>query len=270
VPVCFNPEFLREGSSVRDFDAPPFTILGADEAALAETVAGLYAGVKAEVIVTAIESAELLKYVSNTWHAVKVSFANEIGALATALGADGRAVMELFCRDTKLNISPRYLMPGFAFGGSCLPKDVRALLHRAKELDVDTPLLAGVLPSNQIHLQRAVQWVLDTGLKRVSLLGLSFKAGTDDLRESPLAALAEALLGKGRELRIFDRNVSLTRLVGANRAYVDEHLPHLGALLDTDLEAVVAHGEVIVVGQRDAAFADVLARHPGKRVLDLT
>jgi GDP-mannose 6-dehydrogenase len=269
VPVCFNPEFLREGSSVRDFDHPPFTLIGADAPDLAAGVAELYATVQAEVIVTTVAAAEMVKYVSNAWHAVKVAFANEIGVLAKAFRVDGHEVMGLFCRDDKLNISPRYLLPGFAFGGSCLPKDLRALLCRARELDLETPLLAAVLPSNQAQVARAAERVLASGRRRVSLLGLSFKAGTDDLRESPLVALAETLLGKGCELRIYDRNVALARLVGANRAYVDQHLPHLGALLSDDLEAVLAHGEVVIIGHRDPALADLPARCGGKLVLDL-
>ncbi|MBI5831886.1 MAG: UDP-glucose/GDP-mannose dehydrogenase family protein [Armatimonadetes bacterium] len=269
VPVCFNPEFLREGSSIRDFDDPPFTILGADDEATAKAVAPLYGSVSGDVVHCALENAELLKYVSNSWHAVKVAFANEVGSVAAALGVDGGEVMRLFARDEKLNISARYLMPGFAFGGSCLPKDLRALTYRARELDVETPLLSSVLPSNRVIVERAVEAVLATGCRRVAMLGLAFKSGTDDLRESPLVTLAEALLGKGCELRIYDENVSLTRLVGANRAYVDQRLPHLSALLSDDLDAVVAHGEVIILGQRNAELAQ-RARAASGQVIDLS
>jgi GDP-mannose 6-dehydrogenase len=269
VPLCFNPEFLREGCSVRDFDHPPFTLIGADDPALAGPVEQLYTTVQADVIHSAVETAEMVKYVSNAWHALKVAFGNEIGAVAKALGVDGHEVMRIFCRDDKLNISARYLMPGFAFGGSCLPKDLRALLYRGRELDVELPLLASVLPSNVQQVQRGIDRILASGHRQVSLLGLSFKAGTDDLRESPLVTLAETLLGKGCHLRIYDRNVSLSHLVGANRAYLEHHLPHIASLLCTDLEAVLEHGEVIVIGNRDPEFADVPQRAAGKLVLDL-
>lgn len=269
VPVCFNPEFLREGSSVKDFYSPPFTLVGADDRADAQAAARLYGAVSGDVILTALETAELVKYVCNAYHALKVAFGNEIGAFAKALGVDGYEVMQIFCRDDKLNCSPRYLMPGFAFGGSCLPKDLRALLYRARELDVELPLLGSVLPSNQVMVQRAVDWVLSSGRPKVGLLGLSFKAGTDDLRESPLVTLTEALLGKGLDVRIYDQYVSLSQLVGANRAYLEQRLPHVANLLADDLEAVIDHGEVLIIGNNSPEFSDVPGRVGDKRVLDL-
>jgi GDP-mannose 6-dehydrogenase len=269
VPVCFNPEFLREGNSVEDYYHPPFTLVGADEPAAAEVVRELYAKVPGEFIATTIETAEMAKYVANAYHALKVAFGNEIGSLAKALGVDGHEVMRIFCLDTKLNISARYLMPGFAFGGSCLPKDLRAILYRARELDVELPLLGAVLPSNQHQVARAVERILASGHRKVSLLGLSFKAGTDDLRESPLVTLAETLLGKGCELRIYDQSVSLARLVGANRAYIEQRLPHLASLLSDSLDEVIEHGEVLVIGNGSKEFRDVPERADGKLVLDL-
>jgi GDP-mannose 6-dehydrogenase len=255
IGVCVNPEFLREGSALTDFRDPPFTLIGSDDPTVAAVVARLYAGLDAPVVVTDLGPAELVKYASNAFHALKVTFANEIGLLAKDLGVDSHQVMEVFARDTRLNISPAYLKPGFAFGGSCLPKDVRSLVARGRTRHLDLPVLSAILPSNERHLAHALELVERTGQRRVGMLGLSFKPGTDDLRESPNVALTERLIGKGYDVRIFDRNVSLARIVGANRRYIEEAIPHLSSLLVGDLEAVVDHAEVLVVGVDDPAFA---------------
>jgi len=258
--VAVNPEFLREGTAIRDFREPPFTLVGHNHAVDATAAAALYGGLDAEVVSTSVRVAEMIKYASNTWHALKVCFANEIGSLCRELSIDSHDVMDLFCRDEKLNLSPAYLKPGFAFGGSCLPKDVRALQYRAKELDVDVPVIQSIIPSNGRHISRGIEDVLATGKRRVGLLGFSFKAGTDDLRESPMVILAETLLGKGLQLKIYDRNVSLARLVGANKCYIDQQIPHLASLLcDTPAE-VVASSDVIVVGNRSEEFSAALTR----------
>jgi GDP-mannose 6-dehydrogenase len=270
IGICVNPEFLREGSALADFRDPPFTLIGSDDPAAAAVVAQLYDGLAAPVVVTDLGPAELVKYASNAFHALKVTFANEIGLLAKDLGVDSHQVMEVFARDTRLNISPAYLKPGFAFGGSCLPKDVRSLVARARTRHLELPVLSAILPSNDRHLAQALELVERTGRRRVGMLGLSFKPGTDDLRESPNVALTERLIGKGYEVRIFDRNVSLARIVGANRRYIEEAIPHLSSLLVTDLAEVVAHAEVLVVGVADPAFAALpdLVR-PDQHVIDL-
>jgi GDP-mannose 6-dehydrogenase len=227
-------------------------------------------GLDAPVTCADFEIAEMVKYADNAWHALKVAFANEIGSLSKALGIDGGAVMDIFCQDTKLNISTKYLRPGFAFGGSCLPKDVRALTYKARRLDLELPLINAIMPSNRSHIDRAMQMVLDHKERNVGVLGLSFKAGTDDLRESPVVELVERLLGKGHEIRIFDRNVNLSRLVGANRAYIYQHLPHIAKLMVDHVDEVVHHGGTIVIGNRDRYFADVVGRlNSAQRVVDL-
>jgi len=270
VQVAVNPEFLREGSAVADFFAPPKTVVGADDDATAARVLSLYAGITAPVIKTAVRTAEMVKYVDNVFHALKISFANEVGTLCKALGVDSHEVMSIFAQDDKLNISPAYLKPGFAFGGSCLPKDLRAILYKGRTLDLELPLLSAVLPSNDVQLARALDMVLAQGKKKLAFLGLSFKPGTDDLRESPLVRLVESCIGKGYDLRIYDENVSLARLVGANKAYIEKEIPHISRLLSTDLDAVLAFGEVLIVGHRTPAFADaVRARAKGKVVIDL-
>lgn len=248
--VCVNPEFMREGTAVADFLEPSITILGAADPAHRQPLRELYAWAPGRIFETSFRSAEMVKYVCNAWHAVKVAFANEVGTLAKELGADAADVTEIFSTDTKLNISPTYLKPGFAFGGSCLPKDVRALNYRAKELDLDLPLLRSILASNDEHLDRALAMVLATGKKKVGMLGLSFKAATDDLRESPQVRLVKALLGEGRQIRIWDDNVSLGRLIGSNRQYIEEVIPHIGSLLSTDLAEVVRASEVVVIATR--------------------
>src|SRR5579864_6016429 len=248
--VCYNPEFMREGTAVADFLQPPYTILGAQDPEHLTTLRQLYQAVSGPVFETQIPVAEMVKYVCNAFHAVKIGFANEVGTLCKNLGVDTEAVTNIYTSDTKLNISPAYLSPGFAFGGSCLPKDLRALGHRAKELDLGLPLLESVLPSNALHIDRAVDAVLRTNKKKISFLGLSFKAGTDDLRESPQVQMIKRLLGEGCQVRVWDRDVSLGRLAGSNRQYIEEVIPHIGSLLSADLEEVVRSGEVIVVATK--------------------
>jgi len=268
--VSVNPEFLREGSALRDFRKPPLTLVGHNHAVDASGTIALYQSIDAPLVSTSIRVAEMMKYASNAWHALKVCFANEIGNLCKGLGIDSHEVMDIFCRDEKLNVSASYLKPGFAFGGSCLPKDVRALQYRAKELDVELPVISQILSSNSLQIQRAFDEVMDTGRKKIGLLGFSFKAGTDDLRESPSVILAEALLGKGLSLRIYDRNVSLARLVGANKEYIDRQIPHLSSLLCNSIEEVVGESEVIVVGNKSDEFGDALSRTtPEQIVIDL-
>ncbi|WP_052867875.1 nucleotide sugar dehydrogenase [Streptomyces niger] len=258
IGVAVNPEFLREGTSVRDFFDPPKTVIGELDAASGDVVAALYDGLPGEVFRVPVPVAEAIKYADNAFHGLKIGFANELGAVCQALGVDSHQVMDVFLADRKLNISPAYLRPGFAFGGSCLPKDLRSLVHAARRADVSVPILAHVLPSNADHLQRAVELVERTGKRRVGLFGLSFKPGTDDLRESPLVELAERLFGKGYELKIYDANVSLSRLIGANREYIETRLPHLAQLLADSVEEVLDHAEVCLVGTRDVAVLSAL------------
>lgn len=248
--VCYNPEFMREGSAVGDFFNPPYTVLGARHADHLACLKELYKDVPGRVFEVDLPVAEMVKYVSNLFHAVKVGFANEVGTLCQRFGLDTSAVTEIFTSDTKLNISSAYLKPGFAFGGSCLPKDLRAMAHRAKELDLSLPLLEAIMPSNSEHIGRAVDAILQTGKKKISMLGLSFKAGTDDLRESPQVQLIKRLLGEGCQVRIWDEDVSIGRLAGSNRQYIEEVIPHIGSLLSTDFEDVVRSGEVVIVGTK--------------------
>lgn len=268
--VCFNPEFLREGSAVKDYRAPPKTVIGESDSRAGDLLVALYAGINAPLFRTRLETAEMVKYVDNTWHALKVGFANEIGAVAKALGIDSHDVMDIFVADTKLNLSPYYLKPGFAFGGSCLPKDVRAIRYRARSLDVDVPILDAILPSNATHTQRGVDLVLAQGKKKVGILGFSFKAGTDDLRESPMVELIERLIGKGCDLAIYDHNVSLARLTGANRDYILGVIPHISELMHDSIESVLKHAEVIVIGNSDPQFSQVTDQlGPGQKIVDL-
>jgi GDP-mannose 6-dehydrogenase len=267
--LAVNPEFLREGSSVRDFFDPPKTVIGQFDEASGDAVAELYAGLPGPVYRVPLGVAEMIKYADNSFHALKAGFANEMGSVCKALGLDSHAVMDILIADTKLNISPAYLRPGFAFGGSCLPKDLRAIVHRARRADVPVPILESIVPSNEGQIDRVFKIIEATGKRRVGLLGLAFKPGTDDLRESPLVALAERLLGRGFELLIHDPQVAVSRLLGANRAYVDQRIPHLSRLMASSADAVVHHAEVCVVGAGDPDAIAALGRFDGRIVVDL-
>ena len=258
--VCINPEFLREGTAVHDYYSPPKTVIGEINRASGDLLATLYAGISAPLVRTDIETAEMVKYTDNAWHALKVGFANEIGTLCKELGLDSHRVMDIFCRDTKLNLSSCYLKPGFAFGGSCLPKDLRALLYKAKTVDLSLPILAAILPSNERQVERGVQTVIEQGSKKVGVLGLSFKAGTDDLRESPVVELAERLIGKGYDLRIYDANVRLASIHGANRDYILNRIPHISRLMTESIEEVLEHADTLVIGNAAREFRDVPKR----------
>lgn len=266
--VCANPEFLRESTSIADFFDPPFTVVGGADDATAATLADLYDGVGGPVYHLETRAAEMVKYACNAFHGLKVSFANEIGNVCKALDIDSHRVMEVFCADTKLNISSAYLKPGFAFGGSCLPKDLRALVHRARHVDVEVPVLAASLDSNRLQLERATNMVLRAGHRRIGVLGLSFKDGTDDLRESPMVMLVESLIGKGMELSIYDRNVSRAGLIGANRAYLEATIPHIWSLMRGTVDEVIDSSETLVVGSRSAEVR-ALAQRNGQVVIDL-
>ena len=250
--VAYNPEFMREGSALADFLQPPYTILGARDPSHLAPLRELYKQTPGKVHETSIAVAEMVKYLSNAFHAVKVTFANEVGTLCKHLGVDAQAAIEIFTSDTRLNVSPAYLSPGFAFGGSCLPKDVRALTYRARELDLKLPMLESLLPSNVEHVERAVETVMRTNKRKIAQLGLSFKAGTDDLRESPQVQLVKRLLGEGYEVKVWDQDVSLGRLAGSNRQYIEEVIPHIGSLLSADLEEVLRWGEVVIIGNKSA------------------
>ncbi len=268
--VCMNPEFLREGSAVNDYRHPPTIVIGESDTKSGDRLAALYDSIDAPLFRTDIATAEMLKYADNAWHALKVTFANEIGAFCKASGIDSHPVMEIFCRDTKLNLSPYYMRPGFTFGGSCLPKDVRALTYRAKQNDLDLPLLNAIMLSNEAHFHRGVDLVTKSGKTKVGILGLSFKAGTDDLRESPILALVEYLLGKGYDLRIYDRNVNLAKLVGANREHILTRIPHISNLLVDSLQKVLDHAEVVVIGNSSDEFSDLLSStNDGQVIVDL-
>ena len=268
--VCINPEFLREGTSLRDFYAPPFTLIGADDDQTVATVRALYAHIDAPLFQTDVKTAEMIKYVCNTFHALKVSFANEVGNICKALAIDSHAVMEIFCQDTKLNLSPYYLKPGFAFGGSCLPKDLRAITYKAKQLDVEVPVMGSILPSNRLQIERAVAMVARTGKKKVGVLGFSFKAGTDDLRESPMVVLIETLIGKGYKVSLYDRDVSLARLFGANKQYIEREIPHISQLMCSTIDEVLESSEVIIIGNKAAEFRPAAAKlRTGTAVIDL-
>jgi GDP-mannose 6-dehydrogenase len=267
--VCTNPEFLREGSAVKDFRSPPKTVIGELDGASGDVLQQLYEKLKAPVIRINLETAEMVKYVDNSWHALKIGYANEIGNLCKVLGLDAHEVMKIFCQDRKLNISEAYLMPGFAFGGSCLPKDLRALAYEAKTRDMQLPILNSILPSNEMQVARALNLITEKGNTKVGILGFSFKTGTDDLRESPLIEIIERLLGKGYDLRIYDRNVNIARLVGANRDFILNHIPHISKLMVSDIDAVLSHAQTIVIGTKDPDFAAVPNRlHFGQCLLD--
>lgn len=268
--ICINPEFLREGSSLKDYHAPPFTLIGADDEVTTSAVQALYADIKAQMFVTSLKTAEMVKYVCNCFHALKVTFANEVGNICKALQIDSHEVMQVFCQDTKLNLSPYYLKPGFAFGGSCLPKDLRAINYKAKELDVEVPVLSSILPSNRLQIERAVEMVVRSGKKRVGVLGFSFKAGTDDLRESPIVTLIETLIGKGFELAIYDRHVSVAKLVGANKEYIEREIPHISKLMRSDIDAVLNDSDIVIIGNHAEEFRGVAERlREGQQLIDL-
>ena len=255
--VCSNPEFLREGTSIKDFDEPPFTLIGADEPRFAAPVAALYSGIESPLHVTAVRVAEMIKYACNCYHGLKVGFANEVGNVCKALGVDSHEVMRIFCEDRKLNISAAYLRPGFAFGGSCLPKDLRAVAHRARELDIETPILSATLASNRRQIERAFDLVVGAGHKKVGVLGLAFKAGTDDLRESPMVTLIEMLLGKGYDMAIYDKDVSQAQIVGANREYIEREIPHIWSLMRTDLPGIVRDARTVIIGNGSPEFRGI-------------
>lgn len=271
--LCFQPEFLREGTSISDYDNPPFTIVGTDkddEDYVMSEMRAIFGHLPCEMIQTSVRTAEMLKYACNAFHAVKVTFANEVGRVCQSAGVDPHEVMKLLCMDRQLNISPAYLRPGFAFGGSCLPKDLKALLYMAKTNDVELPMLANVLPSNRVHIDHAIAQVLETGRRSIGVVGLSFKAGTDDLRESPLVAMVECFIGKGLDICIYDSAVNVARLIGANRRFIEEVIPHISSLMTTDLEALVDRSEVLVVAMKTPEVLAALARtRPEQIVLDL-
>lgn len=268
----FQPEFLREGSSIKDYDNPPFTVVGMDSERSARALREIFGHLPCEFVSTDIGTAEMLKYACNSFHALKITFANEISRICQSVGVDGRRVMELVCRDRQLNISPAYMRPGFAFGGSCLPKDLRALTYVARSNDVSVPMLDNVLPSNRVHIEHAIGSVLARGRPKIGLIGLSFKSGTDDLRESPLVTLAETFIGKGLDLRIYDPEVSISSLIGANRRYIEESIPHIASLMVGRCEDLIDQSEVVVVGLNDAPIMTVLEQRtrPDQWILDLT
>ena len=267
--VCNNPEFLREGSAVKDFNAPPKTVIGQVDRESGDMLASLYSKLDAPFIRTDLETAEMVKYVDNSWHALKIGFANEIGNLCKAFSIDSHEVMKIFCQDKKLNISAAYLTPGFAFCGSCLPKDLRALGYKAKTHDLNLPIMNAILPSNELQVAKGLKLITEKGARKVGILGFSFKAGTDDLRESPMIEVIEHLIGKGYDLRIFDRNVNLASLVGANRDFILNRIPHISRLMVNGIDAVLNHAQTIVIGNKDPEFAGILERlAPGQHLVD--
>jgi len=265
--VVYNPEFLREGSSIYDFHNPPFTLLGSYDRQAADEAAKLYQKIDAPVRFTTVKVAEMIKYANNAFHAAKVVFANEIGNLCKVQGIDSHEVMDIFCMDHKLNLSSYYLKPGFSFGGSCLPKDLRAILYYARHLDLELPLLESILPSNDLQIQVALNMIKETGSKKVGVLGFSFKAGTDDLRESPAVVLVENLIGKGYQVQVYDHNVSLARLQGANKAYIEKEIPHIAGLMVDSVDILLAKSEVIVIGNKTTEFVRVPEMVGGNQVI---
>jgi GDP-mannose 6-dehydrogenase len=268
--VCFNPEFLREGTSVFDHQHPPFVVIGSSDHQSAETLAALYQSLDAPLVLVSLKVAEMLKYTCNAFHALKVTFANEIGNICEQQGIDSQKVMEIFCLDQKLNLSPYYLKPGFAFGGSCLPKDLRALLYHGRQFDLNLPVLEAILSSNELQVKRGFEMIRQTGKKKVGVLGLSFKEGTDDLRESPLVELVVMLIGKGYSVRLYDPNVSLARLVGSNRVYIESRIPHIVTLMCNSMDQVLAESEVVVIGSKAVESSRIFERiRPDQVVIDL-
>ncbi|MBU0996182.1 MAG: nucleotide sugar dehydrogenase [Proteobacteria bacterium] len=268
--VCNNPEFLREGTAVYDFYHPPKTVIGETDKKSGDAVAAIYEKMEAPLIRTDVDVAEMVKYVDNVWHALKVGFANEIGNVCKSLGIDGHQVMDIFVKDTKLNISPSYMKPGFAFGGSCLPKDLRALTYRGKRLDLELPILNAILHSNDLQITRGLNMVIAKGNWKIGILGFSFKAGTDDLRESPVVELTERLIGKGYDVRLFDKNVNLASLTGTNKDYILNHIPHISKLMVKSMEDILSHAETIVIGNNDKQFRAFIEKiGEDKAVVDL-
>jgi len=268
--LCHNPEFLREGTSVKDFYDPPFTVIGKLDQQAAEITANLYQELDAPTAIVSLETAEMVKYTCNAFHALKVVFANEIGNICKSQNVDSHQLMEIFCMDNKLNLSPYYLKPGFAFGGSCLPKDLRALLYFSQNQDQRVPVLEAILPSNDLQVKRGIELVKKTGSKNIGVLGFSFKAGTDDLRESPMVELIETLLGKGHHFKIYDKNISLARLHGANKAYIEQEIPHIATLMCDTLEEVLTTSEVIIIGNKSPEFKQAINQaRPDQVVIDL-
>ncbi len=268
--VAVNPEFLRESSSIYDFYNPPMTVIGECDERSGDIVERMYHFLDVPLVRTDIKAAEMVKYASNVFHGLKVSFANEIGNICKAIGVDSHKVMEIFCMDGKLNLSSYYLKPGFAFGGSCLPKDIRALTYKAKELDVEVPLIGSLLSSNRQQVENVVNKVVRSGKKNIGILGLSFKAGTDDLRESPLVTLVETLIGKGFKIKIYDKDVSIAKLFGANKEYIEKEIPHISSLMASKVEDVLNHGDLIIIGNKSDEFKSALAMcKDGQLIYDL-
>lgn len=267
--VVSNPEFLREGTSVEDYFNPPLTLVGTDMPEAEAVFREIYRGIDAEFIATDIRVAEMMKYVNNTYHALKIVFGNEVGNICKELNIDSHKVMEIFCKDKQLNISPYYFKPGFAYGGSCLPKDMKALKTLAHDHYVDVPVIEAIGESNELQKRRAVQLIMAQGKRKVGILGLSFKAGTDDLRCSPIVDVVESLLGKGFEIRIYDKNVKVSELTGTNKDFIMAKIPHLQHFVSDDLEAVCRESDVLVVTNKEKEFAELLARYPNKIVIDL-
>lgn len=255
--IVVNPEFMRESSAVNDFYNPPKTVIGALNRTDASEIAELYENINAPLIKTSVSVAEMIKYADNAFHALKVTFSNEIGNICKALNVDSHEVMEIFCQDTKLNLAPYYLKPGFAFGGSCLPKDVRALLYKAKMLDINVPVLDAILPSNELQIRNAVKRIIALDKKKVGILGFAFKAGTDDLRESPIVELIEILLGKGFEIKIYDKEVSLAKIIGANKEFIEKRIPHISRLMVKNPRNIADHSEIIIIGNKSSEFEDI-------------
>jgi GDP-mannose 6-dehydrogenase len=257
--VAYNPEFLRESTAIYDFFNPPKIVVGADTEEISDIVLSIYEGLPGPRIKTEIEIAEMVKYVDNNFHALKITFANEIGHLCKSIGIDSHKVMDIFVQDKKLNISPAYLKPGFAFGGSCLPKDLRAINYLAKMHDIETPLLNSIIPSNNMQILKAIKKIMQFGKKKIGIAGISFKEGTDDLRESPIIEIIETLIGKGYDLKLYDQNISLAKLIGANKEYINNHIPHIAVLMVDTIDELIAHGDLIVIGNNDKSFARILA-----------
>lgn len=267
--VVSNPEFLREGTAVNDYFHPPYTLIGSDSKSGSEKMSQLYSEIDAEIVVTSIKEAEIIKYVNNTFHALKVSFANEIGNICKTLGVDSLEVMKIFIKDKQLNISPYYLRPGFAYGGSCLPKDLKALQTLAHDLYLDTPVIQSINKSNDIQIKRAEKIITNCNKNKIGILGLSFKEGTDDLRNSPSVNLIETLLGKGFTIKIYDKSVQYSQLTGRNKDYIDQHIPHLAKLMESDVEHLITNSELLVVSTREKEFDEILSNIQDKKIIDL-